>query len=159
MWQIRTLRTVWHDCLLTAAVWTAPSCLYSDRNKPVLWCYRLAICKLATFTNKTSFYMMCSSNADTRWHLWFICCTVKHTTVTKLYHSTALWQNAWSCPDSAKHTNAAYGHVQFIRPFLNSLYEAVNIICTKTCCVFLLSFIYNTTILTSHLTSLIGQLQ
>jgi hypothetical protein len=146
-WEAQTLRTVQCDCLLTAALRTAPPCLYSDRDKPVLWCYQLAICRPATFINTAWLHVMCSSNADTRQHLWFICCTVKHTTVTILCHSTALWQNVWSYTGSATHADGTYGHVRFIRPFLNGLYEAVNIICTKTSCIFLLPFIYNRTII------------
>ena len=133
--------------LLTAALRTAPPCLYSNHDKPVPWCYQLAICRPATFINTASFLTMCSSNADTRQHLWFICCTVKHTTFAILYHSTALWRKAWSYTGSAKHAYGTNAHVQFIRPILNSLYGAVNIICTKISCIFLLSFIYNTAII------------
>jgi len=129
--------------LLTAALRTAPSCLYSDIDEPVLWCYQLAICRPATFVNTASFQVMCSSKADTGLCLRSISCTVKHTTVAKWHHFKALWRKVQSYTGSAKHTYSTYGHVRFIRPFLNSLYEAVNIICIKTSCIFLLPFIHN----------------
>ena len=132
--------------VLTAALRTAPPCLYSNRDKPVLWCYQLAIYRPTTFINTASFHTMCSSDADTRQYLWFICCTVKHTTVGILYHSTALWRNVWSYTSSAKHAYGTNRHMQFIRPILNSLYGTVNIVCAKISCIFLLPFIYNTAI-------------
>lgn len=128
------------DCSST----NSTSCLYSDFNGPVLWCYQLAICRLATLINTASFYVMCGSKADTGPCLWSICCTVKYTTVATWYHSKELWRKVRSYSGSAKHAYSTYGHMRFIRPFLNSLYETVNIICIKTSCISLLSFIHNT---------------
>ena len=145
--------------LLTAALWTAPCCLYSDCDGPVLLCYQLAICRPATFINTPSFHGMCSSNADTRQYLWFICCTVKHTTVATLWHSIAPWRKVWSYTGSAKHAYGTSGHVRFIRPILNSLYEAVNIICTKISCIFCCRSSITQQSFTWHLTSLIRPLQ
>ena len=98
-------------CLLTTALQTAAPCLYRDRDELVLLCYQLAICRPATFINMASFHGMCSSNADTRQCLWFNCCTVIHTTLETLRHSTALWRKAWSYTGSAKHANGTNGHV------------------------------------------------
>jgi hypothetical protein len=89
-----------------------------------------------------SFTQMFSSNADTRPCLWFISCTVKYTTVTTWYCLKALWQTVQLHTGRAKHAYSTSGQVR--RPFLNSIYEAVTITGTKTCCIYLLSLICNT---------------